>query len=195
MMQASCITSIFPQQQLLTLISPTTPQLFHHTAFPVMFGCCMPALAGTPLPFPLTDQRPLPADLLQLAPQEGASMHWHFRNLQNFAHWSSCISSNNSITVTRGYVSTANPSEAWLKPVGWQVVSTLWLQSSNSRDVDVAQFSSPFAAVLVKEALLVVLVRGSKTLTDWLAGKRQQQHRQQQQQPLQHAQGAVCLMH
>jgi hypothetical protein len=75
----------------------------------------------------------------------------------------------------------ANASEAWMRPPGWRVVSTLWLQSSNSRDASTGQFSSPFAAVLTKDAIMVVLVRGSKTLTDWLAGGRQQQQQQQQQ--------------
>jgi hypothetical protein len=108
-------------------------------------------------------------------------MHWHYRNLQNFAHWSTCVAANTSQTVTRGYISMANASEAWMRPPGWRVVSTLWLQSSNSKDTSTGQFSSPFAAVLTKEAMMVVLVRGSKTLTDWLAGGMQQQQQQQQQ--------------
>jgi hypothetical protein len=61
-----------------------------------------------------------------------------------------------------------------MRPAGWRVVSTLWLQSSNSKNVSAGQFSSPFAAVLTKDAMMVVLVRGTKTLTDWLAGERQQ---------------------
>lgn len=108
-------------------------------------------------------------------------MHWHYRSLQNFGHWSSCVSKNGSgsrstrTSVTRGYPKSSNASEAWLKPAGWKSVSTLWLQSSNSKAADAAWFDTPFAAVLVKDSILTVLVRGSKTLTDWLAGERLQQ--------------------
>lgn len=42
-------------------------------------------LAGTAIPWPLSDQRPLPANLpASLLAAEGPSMYWHWKNLYNF---------------------------------------------------------------------------------------------------------------
>jgi hypothetical protein len=41
--------------------------------------------AGTAIPWPLSDQRPLPTNLpASLLASEGPSMYWHWKNLYNF---------------------------------------------------------------------------------------------------------------
>jgi hypothetical protein len=42
-------------------------------------------LAGKTIPWPLSDQRPLPANLpASLLTSEGPSLYWHWKNVYNF---------------------------------------------------------------------------------------------------------------
>ncbi|WIA42326.1 hypothetical protein OEZ86_008339 [Tetradesmus obliquus] len=123
------------------------------------------SLNGTAIPWPLSDQRPLPANLpASLLAAEGPSMYWHWKNLYNFELWAPCAATNASKTQTSGWVRMGNSSLEWLRPVGWRVLSTLWVKDGPAQ----AGVTWPFATVLLKGKQLVILIRGTETYADWL---------------------------
>jgi hypothetical protein len=60
-----------------------------------------------------------------------------------------------------------NSSQEWLWPVGWRVVSTLWVMDGPAQ----AGVYWPFATVLIKGNQMAFLIRGTETYDDWLTGK------------------------
>eukprot|EP00882_Tetradesmus_deserticola_P012343 GHRQ01013082.1.p1 GENE.GHRQ01013082.1~~GHRQ01013082.1.p1 ORF type:complete len:319 (+),score=51.77 GHRQ01013082.1:1236-2192(+) len=138
---------------------------------------------GVPIPYPLSDMRPLPVNLpASLLNTEGPSMYWHWKNLFNFEIWAPCAATNQSRTVTPGYVRMSNPALEWLRPVGWTVVSTQWVMDGPAQ----SGVYWPFATVLVNkgkhfkdsqlvkqgkhstDSQLVIFIRGTETYLDWL---------------------------
>eukprot|EP00882_Tetradesmus_deserticola_P011368 GHRQ01012027.1.p1 GENE.GHRQ01012027.1~~GHRQ01012027.1.p1 ORF type:complete len:319 (+),score=25.21 GHRQ01012027.1:1236-2192(+) len=141
---------------------------------------------GVPIPYPLSDMRPLPVNLpASLLNTEGPSMYWHWKNLFNFEIWAPCAATNQSRTVTPGYVRMSNPALEWLRPVGWTVVSTQWVMDGPAQ----SGVYWPFATVLVNkgkhfkdsqlvkqgkhstDSQLVIFIRGTETYLDWLTGE------------------------
>lgn len=80
--------------------------------------------------------------------------------------WAPCAATNASKTQTSGWVRMGNSSLEWLRPVGWRVLSTLWVKDGPAQ----AGVTWPFATVLLKGKQLVILIRGTETYADWLTG-------------------------
>jgi len=97
--------------------------------------------AGATLPYPLSDQRPLPTSLpASLLATEGASYYWLWKNLLNFELWAGCAATNKARTVTKGIPKTGNASSDWMVPPGWAVHSTQWQRFKRLRRAVLALF-------------------------------------------------------
>lgn len=98
-------------------------------------------------------------------------MYWHYKHLHNFGYWCSCATTNTTQTVTKGLLQMPSPSQQWLKPAGWQVVSTLWLKGGGEVEKGTAEYS-PFAVIIKQDtvSMMSVLLRGSHSLAEWMAG-------------------------
>lgn len=118
--------------------------------------CGFLANSGWPLPFPLSDQRPLPSTFSnRLVTKEGASYAWLCKNVLNFERWSGCAATNTPQTVTPGTPKTGDPQKDWMVPQGWTVHSTIWLPDGSAE----LGLYWPFATVIYKGRNLVVLIR------------------------------------
>lgn len=126
-----------------------------HTA--AAANACLPVcLAGTPLPYPISDQRPLKNTLpIALLKAEGASYYWFWRNLLNFVVWSGCAATNTPQTVTLGTPKTGNASRDWSVPEGWTVHSTTWQPDGSNA----SGLYWPFATVIHKGDSVAIFIR------------------------------------
>ncbi|KAG1664934.1 hypothetical protein FOA52_004456 [Chlamydomonas sp. UWO 241] len=113
--------------------------------------------AGVPLPHPLVDLRPVPHNIMSKSVEwrtEGAVYFWMFRTLVNFAMWAPCMVGDNAASLNR-----AQPV-----PPGWEALDTLWLTEATNAS---GPFEIPFATVHMRDAMLVVLVKGTQTEYEW----------------------------
>jgi hypothetical protein len=119
-------------------------------------ACLLFCHAGTPLPHPVSDQRPLKSTLPSaLLKAEGASYYWFWRNLLNFVVWSGCAATNTPQTVTLGIPKTGNASREWFVPRGWTVHSTIWQPEGSQA----SGLYWPFATIIYKGDSVAIFIR------------------------------------
>ncbi|WIA41719.1 hypothetical protein OEZ86_009064 [Tetradesmus obliquus] len=120
---------------------------------------------GVPLPYPLSDQRPLPDTLpSSLLATEGASAYFVWKTLLNFNLWAGCAATNTPHTVTPGVPVTGDSDKDLLLAKGWAVHSTHWQPDGAGTEHNGLYW--PFAAVLHKAGYVIIVVRGTQTQQD-----------------------------
>lgn len=108
---------------------------------------------GAPIPAPLADLRPLPADVpAATVAAEGGTLNWLYRVVNNLSAFSQCSPENGG-------------AASFLVPSGWSLVSLIKL--SQGRRATPAAL--PFATVLASAATgqVVVGLRGTNTQSEW----------------------------
>eukprot|EP00798_Chlamydomonas_sp_ICE-L_P004075 gene4075-14170_t len=111
---------------------------------------------GIPLPFPLSDMRPVPLRIPSRRwKSEGANYYWMYRTVRNFAGYAPCV---------------LQPDNSVQHPVpqGWDLVHTVIIPEPKDNNPDNLDdpdnvFLIPFASVITRDDMMVILVRGTLT--------------------------------